>query len=135
MSSAQHDVKIRYRSYLPGAGFDSSGNPVQGKMRVVGEIDVTAYEGGGGAPLSAVDLGLTTIDSIRLRVSDENDGDMSQAVGAGQSHIRSVSYTKSVGYFYLFNRNTDGEADVIDNATETLEFDAFGDSAANVELT
>jgi hypothetical protein len=135
MSSAQHDVKIRFRSFLPGGGFDSSGNPTQGKMRVVGEIDVTAYEGGGGAPLSAQDLGLTTIDSISLRVSDENNGDMSATAGGGQSYIRSVSYTKSVGFFYLFNRDADGQAAVVDNATETLEFDAFGESAHDVELT
>ena len=135
MASAAHDVKIRFRSYLPGAGFDSSGNPKQGKTRVVGEIDVTAYSGGDGDQLSARDLGLTVIDSIHLRVADENTGAMSDTAASGVAPLRGVSYTKSTGHFYLFRIDSDGVLQVVDNATETLEFDAFGDSAADVELT
>ncbi len=130
-----NDVKIRFRSFLPGAGFDSSGSAKQGKTRVVGEIDVTAYSGGDGEPLNPVDVGLTVIDHINLRVADENSGALSAAAGGGMAPMRDVSYTKSTGHFYLFTVNSDGQIGVLSNATESLEFDAFGDSAHDVELT
>jgi hypothetical protein len=125
-----NDVKIRFRSYLPGGGFDASGGAKQGKTRVVGEIDVTAYQGQGGEPLSAIDIGLNVIDSISLRVADEASGDNVTA------DMRAVVYTKSTGHFYLFKTEDDGaKGQVAKLATETLEFDALGDSAADVELT
>jgi hypothetical protein len=131
------DVKPRFRSFLPGAGFDSSGNPKQGKTRVVGQVDVTAYSGGGGEPFNAVDIGLTTIDSITLRVADENSGAMSDAGGVGSARTRHVSYAKSTGHFYLYFMDGAGSKlpGVGTADTETLEFDAFGDSASDVELT
>lgn len=128
-----NDVKVRFQSYLPGAGKDSSGGAKQGKTRVVGEVDVTSYSGQGGEPFNPVDVGLTTIDAISLRVADENSGNLG---GTGEAFIRHVSYTKSTGHFYLFNVDGAGAwNDVASAATETLEFDALGDSAADVELT
>lgn len=128
-------IAFRFRSYLPGAGFDSTGSPKQGKTRVVGSISVTSYSGGDGEPLSANDLGLNAIDAINIRVSDGNRGAMSAAVGGGIRPIRQVTYTKSTGHFYLFNIDADGQLTPIAlAATETVEFDAFGDSASDVEL-
>ena len=123
-----NDVRVRFKSHLPGGGFDSSGGAKQGKTRVVGSVTVTSYVQHG-ENLSAIDLGLTTIDAISLRVSDST-GDVE-----GQSR-RDVNYDKSVGQFYLSNRNRAGaSAAYLAAATETLEFDALGDSAGDVELT
>lgn len=121
-----NDVKIRFRSFLPGAGFDSAGNPKQGKTRVVGQVSVTSYESG--EPLSAQDVGLSSIDFMELNVSDATGN------ASGQNY-RQALYVKSVGQFYL---NTVSSAGVPDQyapaATETLEFVAEGDSAHDVEL-
>ena len=120
------DVKIRFRSFLPGAGFDSSGNPKSGKTRTVGEVNVTSYVSG--EPLTATDVGLANIDSITLRVADETGN------ASAQNHRQAV-YVKSVEEFYL---NLISSAGVPDQyapaATETLEFVAEGDSAHDVEL-
>jgi hypothetical protein len=129
------DVKTRFKSFLPGAGFDSSGNPKQGKTRVVGEIDVTSYDGAHGEPLKAVDIGLTTIDSISLRVGDEASAD-----ATGSTRTRGVVYSKTTGHFYLFADDADGavafvRTNYLVTATENLEFVAEGDGAGDVELT
>lgn len=128
-------VSFRYRSFLPGAGFDSSGSPKQGKTRVVGVITVSSYSGGEGEPLSANDLGLSNIDACNLKVADQNKGAMSAAAGGGIRGLRGVSYTKSTGHFYLYGIDSDGQlSSVASAATETIEFDALGDSAMDVEL-
>ena len=126
-----NDVKIRFRSFLPGGGFNSAGNAVQGKTRVVGLIDVTSYSGEEGEPLSPTDLGLSAIDSITLRVSDG----ISSGVPAG--NIRGVSYVQSTDHFYLYTTasSTGVVSPVATAGTETVEFDASGDSAHDVELT
>ncbi len=124
-----NDVKIRFRSFLPGGGKDSSGAAKQGKTRVAGEVDVTSYAGQKGEPFSAVDIGLTTIDSLMLRVADES-------VDGGGGAVRRAPYTKSTGHFYLITVDAAGAVtNVAQAATETLEFDALGDSAHDVELT
>jgi hypothetical protein len=121
------DVKVRFHTFLPGAGFDASGNPKQGKTRVVGEVDVTSYARGGEA-LSAIDVGLNTIDSLTLRVGDET-GDPSA------TRRRQAIYSKSVSQFYLVDTTTAGVPNErADAATETVEFVAEGDSAADPEL-
>ena len=52
-----------------------------------------------------------------------------------QAPIRAVSYTKSTGHFYVYNTDSNGEWTGLAAAgTETIEFDVFGDSAADVEL-
>jgi hypothetical protein len=121
-----NDVKIRFRSFLPGAGFDSAGNPKQGKTRVVGSVGVTSY--GSGEPLSAQDVGLSSIDFMDLRVSDATGA-------AGGANYRQALYVKSVGEFYLNLISSTGVADQYSPAaTETLEFVAEGDSAHDIEL-
>lgn len=126
------DVKIRFRSFLPGAGFDSSGNPKQGKTRVVGQIDVTSYSGGEGEPLKAVDVGLSTIDALTLRNTEEIAGGLS----GGDAARRGVSYAKGSGHFYLWEVDGAGTITPVaaTNATNVLEFVAEGDSAHDVEL-
>jgi hypothetical protein len=128
-------ISTRFRSFLPGAGFDSSGSPKQGKTRIVGVISVTSYGGGDGEPLTATDIGLNNIDYVNLRVSDGNKGAMSASVGGGIRAVRQVTYVRSTGHFYLYNIDSDGQLTPIAvAATETVEFDALGDSASDVEL-
>ncbi len=132
-----NDVRIRFKSHLPGSGFDSAGGAKQGKTRVVGQVNVTSYGGAEGEPLSAVDLGLTTIDQISLRHRDEATGAASHALGAGQALIRGVIYSRTTGHFYLFTTDSNGENTGIanGNSVAVLEFVAEGDSAVDVELT
>lgn len=126
-----NDVRIRFKSFLPGAGFDSSGGAKQGKTRVVGTITVTSYTGGSGEPLSARDLGLSTIDAISLRVREQIGGEVANNVD-----LREVAYSLSAARFYVFTSDTAGARTGLASAgTETLEFDVFGDSASDVELT
>ena len=124
-------VRIRFKSYLPGGGFDSAGNPKQGKTRVVGEVDVDSYEGGEGEPFAAGAIALNTIDAISLKVRDGLDGN------ADGGSSRDVHYATSTGHFYLTTTLlADGVVThVAPGATETLTFDALGDSANDVELT
>jgi hypothetical protein len=125
------NVQPRFRSFLPGAGFDANGNPKQGKTRVVGVISVTSYEGGSGESLKARDIGLSNIDFIQLRVSDEASGEYS----GGAPLQRNVVYSKSTGHFYLHNEALAGDKTGVANAgTETVEYVAEGDSIADVEL-
>ena len=128
-------VRETFRQYLPGGGKDILGNPKQGKTRVVGDINVTAYAGGKGEILTATDIGLTTIDSMTMRVGDENSGAMSGAAGGGIAPIRQVTYSKSTGHFYLFTVDDAGQkTGGADNDTERVEYVAEGDSAYDVEL-
>jgi hypothetical protein len=124
-----NDVRVRFKSFLPGAGFDSSGGAKQGKTRVVGTVTVTSYNGESGEPLSAVDVGLSTIDSITLRVREEYN--------TGSGTVRTAPYSTSTGQFYLQTTlmTTGAISKVATAATETLEFVAEGDSANDVELT
>lgn len=122
-------IKTRFRKFLPGAGFDSNGSPVQGKTRVVGLVDVTSYTGGAGEPLTPRDLGLTAIDALTLRVKNEVPG------GDGK-HSREAVYADDTERFYLVNVNAAGSrTHFAGAATAEVEFDAFGDSAHDVELT
>jgi len=124
-------VRETFRQYLPGGGKDILGNPKQGKTRVVGDINVTAYAGGNGEQLAAIDVGLTTIDSMTMRVGDEASGDMSGET----AHTRHVVYAKSTGHFYLFTVDDAGQkTGGADNDTERVEYVAEGDSAYDVEL-
>lgn len=122
-----NDVKIRFRRWIPGGGFDSSGNAKQGKTHVSGIISVTSYAPGAEA-LSATDVGLSTIDYINLRVADET-GDPN-----GSTQRRAL-FDKSVSQFYLVTFGEAGQSnEYASEATETIEFVAEGDSAHDVEL-
>jgi hypothetical protein len=124
-------VRETFRQYLPGAGKDVLGNPKQGKTRVVGDINVTAYAGGDGEILTSTDIGMTTIDSMTMRVGDEASGAMSGET----AHTRHVVYAKSTGHFYLYTVDDAGQkTGGADNSTERVEYVAEGDSAYDVEL-
>jgi hypothetical protein len=94
---------------------------------VVGRVEVTAYGGDAGEPLSAQDVGLTTIDAIQLRMENES-------TGPGTSG-RTAAYSKDTGHFYVFLVSEAGARTVFSGTTTNLEFVAEGDSAHNVELT
>lgn len=117
------DVKIRFRSFLPGAGHDSSGNARQGKTNVRGVIEVTNYTRGG-ETLTPADLGLSTIDDLVLT---HREPVSSPDPAAG---VRRVVYSYSAQQFYII-RDTVEEAATAD---PVISFDAFGDSSHDVEL-
>src|SRR3990172_9710330 len=122
-----NDVKIRFRSFLPGAGFDSSGNPKQGKTRIVGEVAVTSYTEGG-ETLAPADVGLSNVDWIELNVRDETGSPSAQT-------LRRAVVVQSVNQFYLVREDLAGAiVEYAAAATETLDFCAEGDSAHDIEL-
>jgi hypothetical protein len=119
-------VAIRFRSYLPGSGFDSNGNPKQGKQEVRGKVAVTSYAAGESLPPSKV--GLTTIDWVHLAPDN--------AVGGANGQGRVALYDHSSQEFYVFQSEATGLDDAnIAGKTFTVSFNAFGDSAHDVELT
>jgi hypothetical protein len=120
-------VRETFRQFLPGAGKDTTGNPKQGKTRVVGQINVTSYTTGGEA-LTPRQLGLERINWINLRCQNE--------VGAPDAgEVRKAAYNQTDDVFYLYRRADGGEVnEYADAATETVEYQAEGDSAYDVEL-
>ena len=117
------DVKVRFRSYLPGAGRDSSGNPSQRKQEVRGVIDLTSYTRGG-EPLTPTDLGLTSIDWLDIKVADAvKSPDPTEG-------RQSAHFSNSAQEFYLVHTTAAGaEAESAGATAATLWFNAFGDSA------
>ena len=125
-----HDVKPRFTAFLPGSGFDSGGNPVQGKTRVVGLIDVTSSSGSAGESLDAIDVGLITIDAITLRPVDEVPGT------SGGTVKREAVYSATTETFYLVEIDGAGARTFVTSGTAVpVEFVADGDGSGNVELT
>ena len=120
-------VATRFRSSLPGSGFDSSGAAKQGKRRVVGTISVTSYASGG-VSLSAADVGLSTIDFISIKHESE-------AAGTEGRGGREVRYNYGTADFYIVQEIGAVPAQPATGATHALRFDAQGDSADDVELT
>ncbi len=116
-------IQTRFKSALPGSGFDSSGSARQGKRRVVGQISVTSY-GNVGESLTPADLGLSTIDFISIR--HEN-----QAAGKEGREARVVLYNATTQDFYI----TTGLGVGAPTATHTLQYDAIGDALDAPELT
>lgn len=117
------DVKIRFRSFLPGHGYNSGGSAKQGKTNVRGRIEVTSYTKGGEA-LTPQDLGLNTIDDLTLNLEEPMKGnDPAQTV-------RAVYYSRSAQQFYAATDNAEDAGAAAFNMT----FDAFGDSAHDIEL-
>lgn len=111
--------KIRFQSRVTGGGFDSNGNPVQGKTLVVGVL-AGAYVTGG-ATCYPEDLGLTAIDSVFFRVTTP-----AAAAGTG---TRVADFLSNK----LLLHDPDGETQE-GNATDfVVEYMALGDSAVNVE--
>lgn len=123
MAATDRTVKILFQHYLPGGGFNSSGTPKQGKTLVWGKIDVTSYTSNG-MNLTALDMGLSTVDSVSFSVLDINGSDVAQgSIASGQWRR-----DNEVVQFY-----SDASTEV--TATQTVEagFFAVGDSARDVE--
>ena len=120
-------VATRFRSSLPGSGFDAAGNAKQGKRKVVGAIAVTSYDTGG-EPLSAADVGLSTIDMITIKHVNE-------ATGGNGAAPRLVLYNYSTADFYIVQEVGATGFDPATGTTHSLRFEALGDSADDVELT
>ena len=122
-------VAIRFRSFLPGAGFDSSGVAKQGKQEVRGRITVSSYVRGGEA-LTAADVGLTAIDHINLEVVDS-------VKGPGGTPQRFAAYNETNELFYLLDHSgtfASGVEEIANAEAVTVSFSATGDSAHDVEL-
>ena len=121
-------VAIRFRSFLPGAGRNSGGSPVQGKQEVHGRITVTNYDRGGES-LTPADVGLTIIDHLDLQLIDPLTG-----TDPGQGS-RQVYYSGSAQEFYITVTSQAGvPSEIAGTADPVLSFHAKGDSAHDVEL-
>jgi len=122
-----YDLKVRTRFTVPGVGFNSSGVPVNNKVFVAGELDVTSYTTGG-ETVNPADLGLTTIDYFGLEVLTVNDAGTEAAAG-----------TMTVAHFIPSTNkvliHTDVDTEVTSTQDATVRFLAVGDSALTAELT
>ena len=129
MANGDVDVKVRFSSFLPGAGYDASGRAVQGKTNIRGVITTTYLRGG--VSLSAVDVGLETIDDLALTLPEPcSSNDPAQG-------YRDARYSKSAAQFYLTVGELGNNTDTVELPSGTVvdvAFDAFGDSAHNAEL-
>lgn len=114
-------IAIRFKRPHPGVGFDSAGNPKQGKVEVCGSISVTTYSAGGES-LTPRDIGLSTIDWIDLNHAN-------QAGGQQGSESRNVLYNFATQDFYIREGVAPANA-----GSHTVVFLAAGDSASDVEL-
>lgn len=119
-------IKVRSRSALPGTGFDSAGNPRQGKREVIGSLSVTSASSAGES-LTAADLGLSVIDFIRINHVDE----AANAEGRGS---RWVNYCQTTSDFYIMQQVGTTET-VATGTSHTLNFQAKGDALDGIELT
>lgn len=123
-----NQVTVRFRSYLPGSGWDSAGSAKQGKQEVRGIITVTDYVRNG-EDLVPVDLGLTTIDHLDLVLQEPlTSNDPSE-------QWRKVDYSYSAAQFYVVEIGQTGVALNIGATKDpVITFSAFGDSSHDVEL-
>jgi hypothetical protein len=123
-----YDVYVRFKSFLPGGGYDSTGRPVQGKTNVRGVINVTSYTRGG-ETLRAQDVGLETIDSLDLELVEPfTSPNPSQ-------NWRDVGYSSAAAQFYAWVEASSGAfAELAGASAFEVAFDAFGDAAHAPEL-
>lgn len=119
-------VAIRRREALPGGGFDSAGQPKQGKRKVTGVITVASYQAGGESfPPAAA--GLTAFDYVMIRHND-------QAAGTQGKEPRLVSFCNTTNDFYISQITGTGSVGAATGTAHTLQFHAEGDATDNVEL-
>jgi hypothetical protein len=109
--------KELFRSRVVGAGWDSSGNPVQGKDIVVGVLSGAYVDGG--IQMAATDMGLTTVDYVMFRVT-------TPAVDADGAH--EGAFNGSLLFIY---DETSAEIGATDFVTQYI---AVGDGARQVDL-
>lgn len=114
-------------SPLVGAGFDSTGTPVQSKMRVWGELNVTSYTTGG-ETVSPADIRLETIDFINFDVRTVNDAGTEPAA-ANLLNARYINSSQKV--MIKLDENTE----VTSTQDASVMFDAVGNFAGAPDLT
>ena len=62
-------LKVLHRSFIPGAvGYDTSGNPKQSKIRVIGEFNNSTSYTAGGEVILRNKLGLGAVDTAQFWV-------------------------------------------------------------------
>jgi hypothetical protein len=115
-------VQILGRSYLPGPGFNSSGSPKQGKVQVWGIVTISSYTASG-EPMTAADLGMTTIDEVTFNVDKANNAD----IGAVES-TAVYQYTNKLVHVYSAAATAAATSGI-----DVLRFHAVGDSGNDVE--
>jgi len=121
-------IRVRGKQHLPGGGFNSNGNPRQGKIQVWGKIEVTNYQRGGES-LTPADLGLRTIEWIDIKFADA-------IASSSGSRSRVAPYSNATQQFYALEATgTNGQFREL-AATEdpSLFFLAAGDTIDDVEL-
>lgn len=122
-------VGTRFRNRHAGGGFDSAGTSKQGKTDVRGVIAVSAYSRGGES-LTPIDLGLSAIDHLDLRVVEPV-----RSANPVQGR-RDVIYSDAAQQFYLLAGVAGGGWTEAAAATVcSISFSACGDAADDVGLT
>jgi hypothetical protein len=127
-----HTVKILHRSHIPGtAGFDASGNPKQGKVRVIGEIDITSYTAAGEV-IKKYKMGVENVDVVKFE---------SKEFVSTATLFRLFAYDRTneklIGYAV---DTAGGTGDELAPATTSsdlgiIAFEVIGDAAARTEGT
>lgn len=123
-------IRVRGKQHLPGGGFNSNGNPRQGKIQVWGKIEVTDYRHGG-ETLTPADLGLRTIEWLDIKFDNA-------VGGASGGNYREAKYSYVDQQFYLLE-SQGGVAvgplrEIANTADPRLSFLAAGDTIDDVEL-
>jgi hypothetical protein len=136
-------VRLRFKSFLPGAGYDASGAAKQGKTNTRGVITVTDYERGGTTLLPAT-IGLSTIDDLELKLREPVRSP------DPVNNMREVVYSVTAQQFYVYEWRNDhlqfyltggvpisaqGIREVRAGTDFDVSWDAFGDAVQDVELT
>ena len=122
-------VAVRFRNRHAAGGFDSAGTAKQGKVDVRGVVTVTSYSRGGES-LTPIDLGLSAIDHLDLRVVEPV-----RSANPVQGR-RDVVYSDAAEEFYLLAATAAGGWNEAAAATAvSLSFSACGDGAEHIELT
>ena len=136
-------IRVRFNSFLPGAGYDASGNPKQGKTSVRGQVAIVDYTRGGVA-LTATELGLVTLDDIDLKLiepvrsSDPIVNKRFASYSHGSAEFYVYEWRQDHIQFYLTGGervDVQGVREVAEGTDFTLAFDGFGDSVRDNELT
>ena len=123
MADGDFDVKTRFKSPLPGSGFNASGTAVNEKTMVVGSITFTYNTNG--LSITAPDLGLSTIDFMDFtQVAANND-----TAGTAAAPLYAIYDGSKVII------TDDAGTEATDSQTGSMRFIAFGDSAAVANLT
>lgn len=120
-----YDVYTRFKQFLPGGGYDSTGRPDQRKSNHRGVIKVTSYTRGG-ENLAPQDLGFEEFDDLTLTLVEPLTG------SNPSQQARTVRYATGSRQFYV-SRDAEN-VEVAGGTALDIYFDAFGTSAHTDEL-